>query len=42
MYSLNIYYIYMYLEPDFNLVLIKKCTELEPFNKGCLNHTDPE
>lgn len=29
MYSLNTYYIYMYLEPDSNLVLIKKCTELE-------------
>lgn len=29
MYSLNIYYICIYLEPDFNLVLIKKCTELE-------------
>lgn len=29
MYSLNIYYIHMYLEPDFNLALIKKCTELE-------------
>lgn len=29
MHALNIYYIYMYLEPDFNLDLIKKCTELE-------------